>query len=80
MGGTVSRNVSLITKDGKGVICACKNSECESYNERRFRPRRENSLGICRKCGMNMVALDNTRLNQKMEKARKEYEELNPNC
>jgi hypothetical protein len=77
MARAVDRGSSLITKDNKGIICACRNSECELYNERKIRSRRENSLGICRKCGMNMVAIDNTRLKLKMEKAKEEYEKIN---
>lgn len=79
MGAHVDRNISLEYKDNKGVPCRCVNSDCDMYGHRLNRPRRENSLGICRTCGMNVRAIENTREVKKYEAARKDFELINSN-
>lgn len=76
---SVKRNISLESKGSKGYPCTCRNSECEAYGKKLVRPRRENSLGICRSCGMNVKALDNTRENKKYEIAKRDFEIINAN-
>ena len=76
MAAKIDRNVDFDIPKNKGVSCTCMNSECERYKVRMNRPRRENSLGICRACGIPVKAIGNTRENLKLERAKKEYEKL----